>query len=529
MQKIIFILLFYSFYSYSQKYNNIYNDWIMPKNNRLNINSQIASVTPKILPETESNTIYCDINGKMILYFDGKNIYNKNFDYLQGTSISEDGGSSRQTGLFIPFPNRDSLFYLFCVKENEYYFQKDSLVYPPTYSIVDVKNNKFLFENGIEYKKIKLSNFNSLEVVTGRKTCFGYEILYKQHLSSNYIIFKIDDKGLDTNYTVLHTPFINDTANLTMSFTYSNSGELLLDIDYIRTKFKTVGDYIFRFKLYNLENGFSVLDTFSFSIPSYELAQNYQHYSGAFSPNDSLVYITTFKSSRYSFSNAKTYRQIWQLDIRNGPNNIFRNKKIVYYDSIESQLNNASLYNRFYSIRIANDGNIYIPESLQNKLYKIVNPDTISYITMLNYVQLINTFPVEFFHTSATLPNIIPSAMINNYVSAEVINTDTIVCINKAVRFKDNSWYNAQGWYWQFGDGTFSTERNPSHTYTQPGTYEVNLTVAFECSTKTTKMPYKIHVGNCPIADFNFSITDSCNVYAAHIVESSSRHSKSQF
>jgi PKD repeat protein len=30
-------------------------------------------------------------------------------------------------------------------------------------------------------------------------------------------------------------------------------------------------------------------------------------------------------------------------------------------------------------------------------------------------------------------------------------------------------------WYWQFGDGAFSTLENPIHTYTIPGIYTVTL------------------------------------------------------
>ena len=32
-------------------------------------------------------------------------------------------------------------------------------------------------------------------------------------------------------------------------------------------------------------------------------------------------------------------------------------------------------------------------------------------------------------------------------------------------------------WRWDFGDGTRSTERNPTHTYTRAGKFEVSLTV----------------------------------------------------
>jgi PKD repeat protein len=45
------------------------------------------------------------------------------------------------------------------------------------------------------------------------------------------------------------------------------------------------------------------------------------------------------------------------------------------------------------------------------------------------------------------------------------------------VSFFNRSWHGTQSWLWNFGDGGTSIERNPSHTYTSPGVYTVNLTV----------------------------------------------------
>ncbi|MCD6530068.1 PKD domain-containing protein, partial [Candidatus Bathyarchaeota archaeon] len=48
------------------------------------------------------------------------------------------------------------------------------------------------------------------------------------------------------------------------------------------------------------------------------------------------------------------------------------------------------------------------------------------------------------------------------------------------IQFTDSS-YDPDGsvasWYWNFGDGTNSTEKNPIHTYKNPGNYTVTLTV----------------------------------------------------
>ena len=44
------------------------------------------------------------------------------------------------------------------------------------------------------------------------------------------------------------------------------------------------------------------------------------------------------------------------------------------------------------------------------------------------------------------------------------------------ITFTDES-LGADEWFWDFGDGTFSTEQNPIHTYTDSGSYEITLTV----------------------------------------------------
>ena len=47
------------------------------------------------------------------------------------------------------------------------------------------------------------------------------------------------------------------------------------------------------------------------------------------------------------------------------------------------------------------------------------------------------------------------------------------------VSFKDLSSSPPHEWYWEFGDGAVSTEKNPSHTYMEAGQYTVRLTVGY--------------------------------------------------
>ncbi|HPP78329.1 PKD domain-containing protein, partial [Methanospirillum sp.] len=45
------------------------------------------------------------------------------------------------------------------------------------------------------------------------------------------------------------------------------------------------------------------------------------------------------------------------------------------------------------------------------------------------------------------------------------------------VQFIDQSYGNPNRWTWSFGDGGFSYQKNPYHTYLKKGTFSVRLTV----------------------------------------------------
>ncbi|TVR79893.1 MAG: PKD domain-containing protein [Chitinophagaceae bacterium] len=56
--------------------------------------------------------------------------------------------------------------------------------------------------------------------------------------------------------------------------------------------------------------------------------------------------------------------------------------------------------------------------------------------------------------------------------------TDVIVSCDGTVNFTDNSFNSPTSWEWDFGDGTTSTQQNPSHTYQNSGLYTITLTTS---------------------------------------------------
>jgi len=90
----------------------------------------------------------------------------------------------------------------------------------------------------------------------------------------------------------------------------------------------------------------------------------------------------------------------------------------------------------------------------------------------------------------------------SNFVLAGFIGDS--VCVGNSILFANNSQY-AQTYAWNFGDGNNSTAGAPSHTYAQPGTYNVTLIAAHPgtCNKFDTAAQTVMVFGN-PYANFTY-------------------------
>lgn len=99
------------------------------------------------------------------------------------------------------------------------------------------------------------------------------------------------------------------------------------------------------------------------------------------------------------------------------------------------------------------------------------------------------------------LPNKEPTAMFTN--SPELPKAGEDVSFSDSSSDEDGS---IVSWSWDFGDGSTSTERNPKHTYSDPGTYTVILTIEDDGGMKASySKQITVSPANVlPTADFTF-------------------------
>jgi gliding motility-associated-like protein len=98
------------------------------------------------------------------------------------------------------------------------------------------------------------------------------------------------------------------------------------------------------------------------------------------------------------------------------------------------------------------------------------------------------------------------SVLVNLSPTVVFTGTPTRGCMPLTVDFTDFTSPQGSQWSWSFGDGAYSSDQNPTHTYTLPGQYSVNLIVETDagCADTLTRNNF-IEVYGQPIADFTWS------------------------
>lgn len=107
---------------------------------------------------------------------------------------------------------------------------------------------------------------------------------------------------------------------------------------------------------------------------------------------------------------------------------------------------------------------------------------------------------------------------------ADFTVSDTVICPNTLVSFFDQSVPDTTliGWLWNFGDGSTSTLRNPTHTYTTAGLYNVTLTITnlLGCSDVEVKSNL-VRVLDGPTAQFTPSFPYGCTPFDVQFTDAS--------
>jgi PKD repeat protein len=109
---------------------------------------------------------------------------------------------------------------------------------------------------------------------------------------------------------------------------------------------------------------------------------------------------------------------------------------------------------------------------------------------------------------------------VNALPSASFALSDTSACAPASISFIDQS-QGAAAWAWSFGDGGFSAQQSPSHTYPNTGAYTVSLAITSQQGCSDTVSFNSVIINPAPLANFSAPVQEGCSPLQVSFIDAS--------
>ncbi|WP_411895280.1 T9SS type B sorting domain-containing protein [Winogradskyella sp. A2] len=427
----------------------------------LDLNGQLAT--------NEGCGSISDANGDLLFYTDGISVWDKNHNQmLNGFGLLGDP-SSTQSGIIIQRPGSDNIYYIFTVDSSagDHGFR---------YSIVNMSLNN---GNGDITLKNEELLYPSTEKITAVKHANGIDYWVITHGWSNneFLAYQISPQGINLNPVISAVGTVHGTDNPN-----AFDQKIANTIGYL--KVSPDGNRIASAKF----GADSNVEIFSFNdntgVVSNPISLNDQFYSSSsasgaygleFSPNGELLYVS---DKNFDFQTNEASSRLFQFDVRfNNANDIINSKTLLYEGGDE-----------LGGLQLALDGKIYVCNSGKTALDAINSPDTLG----PNCDYQIGAVDLGGRLVTLGLPPFVQS-LFNATFS---INNS---CLGNETTFELISEVDNASVLWEFGDGTTSSLQSPTHTYTSPGVYTVNVSASF--AGQSLELTEEVIIYEIPIAN----------------------------
>lgn len=399
------------------------NIWYFGENAGLDFNGGEAIVLLNgQLNTNEGCATISDGEGNLLFYTDGVNVFNRNHSLMSNSGLLG-SSSSTHSAIILPHPGDEDKYFIFTVDS----VSSDTGGGPLSYSEVDMNLDMGLGDITTNKNIILYNSVNEKVSAISNSAEDGYWVISHKFNSDEFLIYEVNSTGVNssgsTNAIGSNTGYFNVTGQIKISpdnskLAVARGGEVqLFDFD-------------------NLTGNISNPQTID--------SGTYGSYGIEFSADGNLLYVAY-------------YGGVSQYNLQAGTlSNIIASQVVLISVSNEG----------FASMQIAPDGKIYIAR--QNKPYidYIENPDISGLGCNYNYEGLY----LNGRESKLGLPTFIQS-----FFTARILFDNN--CLGEASTFDVNSNQTIDSILWDFGDGFTSTSENPSHLYTESGSYNVIATV----------------------------------------------------
>ena len=487
MKKLLAVLLlFIGLQTFSQKQANI---WYFGQGAGVDFNfSPPIALTDGQLYTLEGCSTFSDSDGELLFYSDGTTVYDKNHNIMNYTNGNPGNNllgnsSAAQSGMIIPKPLNNDIYYLFTVTDN------NSTTGFNVYTIdmsLNGGNGQLIDEDGdgVFFSQLQAGAWSEKVAAVKGQECNTFWVVTAHN--SQFFSYKVDENGVD------ETPVISNVSS-----NIDNRGYLKISPDGTKLVVANQGAsnaILYDFK--NLTGEVSNDETF--------LAEGFNDndpYGIEFSVDSKKLYISTIQGFRYTLLEPAVTYKLFQYDLT--ATNI-PGSQILIHEQTPSDANYPEGGFRG-ALQLAPNGKIYATIPLAYE-------DPASYATHLDVIEnptadgtdVVFTKDALFLEgrtSTQGLPPFISSLLlpidISDNSGTTINNQDLKYCIGDNVIFSVTdpdviSGGSTPEFNWSFNDGTTTTTISTSEslelsniTIANNGIYTLKIDLTNACGDVT--------------------------------------------
>jgi gliding motility-associated-like protein len=443
------------------------NNWIFGYGARVNFSGPIpVGSSNAAINSNESTASVSDPNtGQLLFYTDGRKVWNANNQVMPNGSNLLGGfyNSCTQGALIVPFPEDNQRYYLFTLEELEALSSSPVVDNGLRYSVVDMTLNGGLGDVQVATMNTPLATDLTEKLIVIRSTEIqGFWVLAHKKNANEFLAWKIDACGVTAQPVVSTVGSI--FASVPIGATEAWAGAMDASPDGNRIGMPI--DWSDRIEFFDFNKTTGVVSNLlTVNVTDDSSPGFLRKYGACFSPDGSKFYYTNFNS-------------VYQLNLSTYTSAAIASSNTLIYSPILEPNGYPSS-----QIEQAPNNKLYVAIGNAERLDEISNPNSLGlgcdYVTnavsfgpATCQLALPAQVPLGGFAASSTIA-FLPDSCLQSSISFSVSSTSPINQVN-----------------WNFGDpnsgaNNSSSDLNPSHQFSEIGTYQITAIVEFDCYTET--------------------------------------------
>jgi gliding motility-associated-like protein len=472
------------------------NNWVFGYGARVNFSGPIpvGSSNAAINSNESTASVSDPSTGQLLFYTDGRKVWNANNEVMPNGANLLGGffNSCTQGALIVPFPEDNQRFYLFTLEELEAQSVNPLADNGLRYSIVDMTLNGGLGDVQVATMNTPLATDLTEKLIVIRSAEIqGFWVIAHKKNANEFLAWKIDACGV-TAQPVVSTVGSN-FASVPIGATEAWAGAMDASPDGNRIGMPI--DWSDRIEFFDFNKTTGVVSNLlTVNVTDDSSPGFLRKYGACFSPDGSKFYYTNFNS-------------VYQLNLSTYTSAaIASSNTLIYSPILEPNGYPCS------QIEQAPNNKLYVAIGNAGRLDEISNPNSLG--LACGYVS--NAVSFSPATCQLGLPAQVP---LGGFAASSIIAFLPDSCLQSSISFSIATASPINQINWNFDDPTSgannsSSDLNPSHLFSEIGTYQITAIVEFDCYTDT--ISENITLFNCTDTTTSILTFEFPNVISAN-------------